>query len=194
MALIRYTALIVFFFTLTTTAHADWLLDREQSSLSYGSIKNNAIGEANSFSDISGTVTDKGLITLNINLASVETWVDVRNSRMKEFLFQVGLHPVATLTGDVDPAVFKKLAVGQSQTVETVFSLDLHGIKKDIEAELTVVRLAKDKVLVLPREMIFIEAEDFGLLEGLKKLQELASLSSITTVVPVNFYLIYRKH
>lgn len=193
MALIRCCT-FMFFIAFTTTAHADWTLDGEQSVLSYGSIKNNAIGEANSFSKLNGTITDKGKITLHINLASVETWVDTRNSRMKEFLFQVGAHPLATLIGDVDPANFKNLNVGQSLVVETVFSLDLHGIKKDIEAELLVIRLAKDKVLVLPNEMIFIEAGDFGLLAGLKKLQQLAKLSSITTAVPVNFHLIYRKN
>ena len=172
-------------------ALADWQLDADNSHLSYGSIKKNSIGESNHFQKIDGRISEDGDITLVIDLASVETWVDIRNTRMMKFLFNTEEFAVATLTGQVDMDSFNNLEVGEKVTLDVAFSLNLHGSQQPLEAELVVLRLAKDKVVVLPHEIIFLDAEKFGLLPGLKKLEELAKLPSISSAVPLAFYLTF---
>ncbi len=185
-------------FLLTTglvinTAKADWILDMENSGLSFGSIKKNSIGESNSFQHLDGRITAEGDITLLIDLASVETWVDIRNARMKEFLFEIQKFPVARLRGQIDMAKFEKLGIGEQQSVEASFDLDLHGFQQTFDAQLVVLRLSDKSVVVIPDDIIFLDVEKFNLLPGLKKLKELAKLPSISSSVPIIFHLSFNQ-
>ncbi|WP_417320376.1 YceI family protein [Emcibacter sp.] len=193
MKLPKILTSLVLLFVLTGPARADWLLDKDNSHLSFGSIKNNTIGESNHFGAIDSRISDEGEISLTLDLASVETWVDIRNERIGEFLFQTGMYPVATLSGQIDLDQFEDLAVGENQLIETSLVLDLHGQRKNVECELLVTRLGENRVMIVPHELIFLDAEDFDLLSGLQKLQELAGLPSISTAVPLSFYLTYSK-
>ncbi|WP_217352030.1 hypothetical protein [Ruegeria sp. HKCCA6837] len=65
-----------------------WTLDSDNSHLAYGTIKKNAVGEVNSFSKLSGHVTQDGHAEITIDLSSVETNIDIRNERMIEFVFR----------------------------------------------------------------------------------------------------------
>ena len=58
-----------------------------------------------------------GTASLDIDLASVNTGVDIRNERMREIFFAVAENPKATVTAALDPAGFAGLAVGQSVKV-----------------------------------------------------------------------------
>jgi len=192
--LIRKIFLLLGLFFLTTgVARADWLLDGEKSGLSYGSIKKNAIGENNNFRDFEGKITDKGDITLVIDLSSVETWVDIRNDRIKEYLFQIADFPVATLRGQVAMEKFKDLKVGGQMFFDTSFDLDLHGQMQTLDAELIILRLSEKTIVVIPSEFIFLDAEKFNLLTGLKTLQDLAKLPSISSAVPITFHLTFHQ-
>lgn len=197
MALIKLlTTFTLFLLTLTLTggaAHADWALDPEKSKLSYASIKKGSIGESNHFQKLDGRITAAGDITLLIDLSSVETWVDIRNSRMKEFFFKTIDFPVATLRGQIDMTKFNDLKIGGQQAFDLSFEFDLHGQSQTIEAELVILRLTENTVVVLPSEFIFLDAEKFNLLAGLKKLQQLAKLPSISSVVPINFHLTFTQ-
>ena len=174
-----------------TMARADWMLNMEKSSLSYGSIKKNSIGESNHFQRLEGQITEKGEITLLIDLASVETWVDIRNARMAEFFFQTMDYPTATLQGQVDMEKFSRLKVGDQQSFDITFDFDLHGQSQTIDAELIILRLTEKTVVVLSSNIIFLDVEKFNLLSGLKKLQEMAKLSSISSSVPIVFHLTF---
>ncbi|WP_138378772.1 YceI family protein [Luteithermobacter gelatinilyticus] len=184
---------LLFVVLTASLARADWVLEAENSHLSFGSIKKNTIGEVNHFTNIDSRISTNGTITLTIDLSSVETWIDIRNDRIRKYLWQTDRFPLATLRGTIDLAEFEKLAPGESLVIDTTFTLSLHGTERAIESELRVVRLAKDRVMVLPHELIFLDAENFGLLSGLLKLQELAGLPSISTAVPISFYLTYQK-
>ncbi|WP_321396559.1 YceI family protein [Emcibacter sp.] len=184
---------VVLLFSLTGPAQADWLLEEDNSHLSFGSIKKNTIGESNHFATVNSRISEAGEISLTIDLSSVETWVDIRNERIREFLFHTGMYPVATLAGQIDLAQFEELEIGENQLIETSLVLELHGQKKNVECELLVTRLGENRAMIVPHELIFLDAEDFDLLSGLKKLQELAGLPSISTAVPLSFYLTYVK-
>ncbi len=193
MAIKILSSIIGIYLLTIGVATADWTLDMENSSLSYGSIKKNTIGESNHFQNLDGQITDKGEITLLIDLGSVETWVDIRNARMKEFFFQTGEFPVARLQGQVDMDKFNELKVGGQLSADLALDFDLHGQEQTIEAELVILRLTADTVVVIPNDIIFLDVEKFDLLPGLKKLQELAKLSSISSTVPITFHLTFNR-
>ncbi|VAW05918.1 hypothetical protein MNBD_ALPHA01-1209 [hydrothermal vent metagenome] len=193
MTVKKLTATLAFFLLAIIPARADWILDMENSSLSYGSIKKNSVGESNSFRRLDGRITDQGDITLLIDLASVETWVDIRNARMKEFFFETNEFPTAELRGRIDMAKFEKLRIGGQQAVEVSFDLDLHGFQQTFDAQLVVLRSGEKTVVVIPGDIIFLDAEKFNLLPGLEKLKKLAKLPSISSSVPISFYLTFNQ-
>ncbi|MBB4211381.1 polyisoprenoid-binding protein YceI [Rhodothalassium salexigens DSM 2132] len=172
---------------------ADWTLAPDASSLSFGSVKADTVGESHRFESFDATVGDDGAFALTIDLASVETGIDIRNQRMREFLFEVAEFSKARLTGTLDLAAYRDLAVGAMAEADLTGTLSLHGMASDIQTAVTVVRLDQNRVGVFPRQIVFINTEAFGLTDGVDKLRQLAGLPSITGAVPVSFNLVFTR-
>lgn len=170
-----------------------WTLDAEASSLSFVSVKAGDIGEAHGFGSLAGSVSPEGKATLTIDLASVDTGIDIRNERMREFLFNVAAYPQATVTAQVDPAAFAALMVGESVEQKIDATLELRGIQTAVEAEVSVLRAGPDHVMVSTARPIIIDAGAIELTDGLAKLQELAGLPSISNAVPITFSLGFER-
>ncbi len=170
-----------------------WKLDSDGSVVSYASTKNGEVVEPNVFTGLSGEVSDDGAATVEIALTSLETFIDIRNERMREFVFKVADFPVATLTADLDMASFADLAPGD--VVESTFDVNIaaSGAETSYETTALVTRAADNRVLVASKTPIVVYAEDFGYLDGLAKLQDIAGLDSITPIVPVSFNLQFVK-
>lgn len=175
---------------LTGTA---WTLDGDASELSYVTIKAGEIAEANSFEGLSGSVSASGAATLEIDLASVSTGVDIRDERMREVLFVVADNPTANVTAQIDATAFEALGIGESAETTLDGTLSLKGIDAPFQAEVTVTRTGADSVLAVSNAPVIVEAARFELTEGLGQLQELAGLPSITPVVPVSFALTFTR-
>lgn len=194
---IKFTisALLIFLanILLSNTALADWKMDAKNSNISYGTIKNDAIGENNYFKTISGNITDEGEINIEIDLASVDTQLELRDERMRDIVFKVANNPKAKLTGNIDLKQFESLKNGENSVIETSVILELVGEVTEIDTTLVVVRLAENKVLVIPQNVLFIDADDFELVEAIETLRGLAGLDTISTVVPMSFYLTFTK-
>jgi len=170
--------------------HANsWVLDPALSNISFGSIKDDYFGESHSFGKTSGNVTADGAVTLELGLGSVETNIDIRNERLVSFIFNNA--PNATITADIDMDVLNALPVGGSTTIETYGTLNLLGVENDLDANFFVMRLSETQVLVDSNGMVMLSTEDAGINAGIDKLQELASLDSITRVSPVSLRLIF---
>jgi len=190
-SLINILATAVSGLWLATAASAGtWTLDAESSKLAFGSIKKDTVGEVHSFEKLSGTVAGDGMVKVEIDLASVQTNIDIRNERMIEHVFKNA--PAATLTAQIDMDEVKALGVGETTTLEIEGSLSLVGTEVEIEAELFVARLSEDQVLVTTNDMIFLNAEDAGINAGVTKLMELAKLPGITRTSPVTMRLIFK--
>lgn len=174
-------------------AEGSWTLDNARSHFSYVTVKAGTVAEANSFDTLSGSVAADGAATLEIDLSSVDTGVDIRNQRMREVLFDVAANPKASVTAKLDPASFDGLGVGQSKLVPISATLDLHGMSDKVDATLDVTRAGPDTVVVSTAKPIIIDAAAFGLGAGVEKLRELANLPAITPVVPVSFTLTYTR-
>ncbi|MDJ0978230.1 MAG: YceI family protein [Erythrobacter sp.] len=170
-----------------------WAVDADASSLSYVSVKSGEIAESNTFSGLSGSVSPDGAATLEIDLSTIETKVDIRNERMRDIFFEIADHPTASVTASIDPAAFEKLGVGQSVTQPLKATLNVKGVEAPIETQVSVTRTGEDGVLVTSTEPVIVYADALELTEGLATLQELAGLPSITPAVPVTFSIAFTR-
>jgi len=168
---------------------AAWVLDPALSNVSFGSIKNDYLGESHTFRKTSGSVTKDGDVTVNLGLGSVETNIDIRNERLVEFVFNNA--PNATITANIDMAELDALPVGGSTNIETSGTLNLLGIENELDANFFVMRLSETQVLVDSNGMVMLSTEDAEIDGGIDTLQELASLDGITRVSPVSLRLIF---
>ena len=174
-------------------AHADsWTLSGEGSALHYGSIKKDKIGEVNTFGNLSGSVSDEGVVTVEIDLASVETYIDIRNERMVEHVFGKD-NPTATITAQVDAGALDALKPGEMSMVDVEGTLTFAGKDVPIETAMVVTRLSDERAMVSTDGMIMLTMEELGLDGGIDKLMELAKLPGITRVAPVTMRLVFDK-
>jgi len=166
-----------------------WTLDGENSRLAFGSVKKDKIGEVHNFENLSGAVAADGSVTVDIDLTSVQTNIDIRNERINEHVF--GGMAAAKLTAQLDMDALNAIAVGGMSTVDIEGSLAFLGQSVDIEAEMFVVRVSESQVLVTSNDMLFVSAEDLGISAGIDKLMELAKLPGITRTSPVTVRMVF---
>ncbi|MGB0410421.1 MAG: c-type cytochrome [Pikeienuella sp.] len=173
-------------------ASADsWSLSADESKLAFGSIKKDKIGEVHHFKSISGGVSADGAVKIEVDLSSVETWIDIRNERMGTQVFS-GMPP-ATLTANVDLAALEALSVGGTMTDDVSGVLSLGGASVELEVAIFAARLSADKAIITTDEMIFVQMEELGVNDGITKLMEIAKLPSITRTTPVTMRLVFAR-
>ncbi|WP_319544572.1 YceI family protein [Ruegeria conchae] len=189
MKLLFKTITIASAFVAGPALAADWTLNPSASHLAYGTVKIDDVGEVNSFTNISGHVSEDGKVEIDIDLSSVETNIDIRNERMIEHVFRKAT--TATLTAEIDLDEVSKLDVGSSNTVEVDAKLSLAGTEVEFYTDMFILRVAEDTVMVSTNDMVFISTEDAGVSAGVDKLMELAQLPSITRTVPVTARLMF---
>jgi hypothetical protein len=174
------------------TGHAtaeSWQLSSEDSLVAYGSIKANVVGEVNKFNSIKGDISEDGLATVSIDLASVDTNVDIRNQRMIKYVFGDSAKAVLTATLDMD--AINALAVGDSTVLEVEGVLSFLGNEIDVDTNFFVAKLAESKLLATTDSMLMIPTEELGVNAGVDKLMEIAKLPSITRVSPVSLRFVF---
>lgn len=177
---------------ISTPALADWQLDNDFSRLNFVSVKKNTIGEAHKFNQLRGSLSDKGQLAIEIPLTSVETLIPIRNERMQKMLFETKVFPTAQLTATVATEHFN-LKEDESKIVTIGADLGLHGVNKLIQVEVMITRVSKNKLQVASLKPIILYPADFGLDQGVMKLQAIAQLPGITHSVPVSFVLTFNK-
>jgi len=170
-------------------AWADWELDNTQSTVNFVSIKNNLVGENNTIKALEGSIAVDGHAKLTIHLGSVETLIEIRNQRMRELLFETAEFPVATVTAQVDPALFAASNGGGVSQVDLPIKLALHGREKDLSAFVSVVVEDDGDLVVTTTHPVLVNAADFGLEGGVEALRKVAGLNAISSVVPVSMQL-----
>ncbi|MEE4202636.1 MAG: YceI family protein [Halieaceae bacterium] len=172
----------------SAVAQADWAI-APASSLSYVSVKNNAIAENNTISGLSGGLSDGGELTVSIDLTSVDTGVSIRNERMQTMFFEVSKFATAEVSAQLDPAELTALADGKPVQRSVALTLNLHGMEKDLSADVLAVQ-AGGKIHVTSTRPVLLNAADFGLEGGVTALREIAGLDAISTAVPVTIHLV----
>ena len=164
-------------------AQADWSVN-DTSRVGFVSIKNNAIGENNAFERVSGGISETGAVTVNIDLASVETGVGIRNERLQKMLFNVVNFPQATVSAQLSEQQLMALKSGGSVAESVSVSVALHGNTVSKQVELAAAK-AGNTVRVTTTQPIVITAAEFGLEAGVAALQQIAGLKAISRSIPV---------
>jgi Uncharacterized conserved protein len=183
------TAILIFF---SLTVQAQYQLDEGESSLYFVSIKKNKIGEVHSFSQLAGSINDKGFASIRVNLASVKTHIEIRDERMKSMLFETDRFPEAVVTTQIVGIQNGLVAVGERVVKTVELSLNLHGQLKTLQAIVQIVGLSNGALGVSSVKPILLNAADFELGAGIEKLMDVAKLPSISTAVPVSFNLVFK--
>ena len=178
---------------LIAPARAEWALDNDASRINFISTKANSAAEIHTFGIVDGSVDDEGNVTISIDLDSVDTAIEIRDERMREMLFETGEYPSATLAAQVDTAAIEALDVGEATVITAEGQLQLHGTSTSVTVEVSVARLAEDRILVASRKPVIVNAGQVGLLGGVEKLREVAGLPSISPAVPVTFVLAFDR-
>lgn len=166
-----------------SSAWADWRVT-EKSSISYVSLKNNAVAENNRLTGLTGGIDADGTLSVSIDLASVETGVDIRNQRMAELFFEVARFPQAQITGKVSDDQLAALLAGEVIDTAIPLTLDLHGVSATLTAKLRAYQVA-DTLYVNSTEPLLLQTAQFDLLGGVEALRNIAGLKAIAQVVPV---------
>ncbi len=170
----------------------EWSIESGLSRVSFISIKKQDIAEVHHFTKVNAILTEREF-RLEIPLSSVDTQIEIRDERMKTFLFEVAKFPKLELSAKVTPEQAVNLEVGQSQLVTVNADISLHGVNKSKEVTVMVSRLSENRLQLASFQPILIKASDFDLQIGVTKLKEIARLSSISDAVPVTFVLSLMK-
>lgn len=178
----------------TATAQADgWTLSADDSKVAFGSIKKDTVGEAHHFTGLSGSVAENGEATIEIDVTTLETWIDIRNERMLKYVFNAVDFPKVVITTQIDMDDVKELKPGQSEVISANALLRLADKEVKIETDLFVLAVGEDKVLVTTDELIMLPTGELGIDAGVDTLMELAKLPGITRVTPVTLRLMFEK-
>ena len=169
-----------------------WQIDEAASSLGFVSVKNGAIVEGHRFTSLSGGVVGD-TASLSVDLASVDTAIEIRDERMRTMLFEVAEFPMAQVDIEIDGAAIEALAVGATLETQVSGTLSLHGVEAPISAAVVATRTAADAVTVASARPVVIAAAPFGLGEGIERLRAVAGLAAITPSVPVSFSLRFTR-
>lgn len=185
-------AIVLGMFALSTASAApNWTLDPANSTLTYQSVKKNTIVETNKIRNLTGTLSADGNARVVFDLDSVDTGVDLRNVRMRFLFFETYKFPTAELTAKVDPAAFADLATKRRIKATLPFKLSLHGVEKELSANVVVTMVSDSMVSVASEAPVAVHVEDFGLLGNVEKLQQAANVTNIVPTASVSFDFVF---
>ncbi len=156
-----------------------WTLDPAASALRFQSVKNETKAEQSGFATLTGSIGADGAVEVRVALDSVDTKIDLRNVRMRFLFFETFKFPEAVITANLAAADLADLDEVRRKTLPMTVTLSLHGVSKDIQADVVVTLLTDDRVSVASSAVINVGTADFALDEGIRKLEEAASVKII---------------
>ncbi|BDX06590.1 DUF1592 domain-containing protein [Planctobacterium marinum] len=178
----------------------DWLLNAENSQLTYVSVKKEHTAEINSFTSpqdeppaISGSIDENGEALLRIDLTDVATGVDIRNSRLQSLLFETLYLPDAWFSLQLGEDYLSQLQSGEVSQDTITGELSLHGIRLDVSAQVLVSKISATELSVSNIQPVIIDSKSFDMDAGIEALRVIANLTSIGEAVPVYFNLVFEK-
>ncbi len=156
-----------------------WVLQPEGSVLGFQSVKNDTKVEMNSIATFTGSISPQGDAEVHVALDSIDTHIDLRNVRMRFLFFETFKFPEAVITTTLDPALLAELPAKHRIIANIPFTLTLHGVAKQMTADVAVTLVSPDMVTVASVGVIPVSAADFNLTEGVSKLQDAASVKLV---------------
>ena len=190
---IRLWALFALLSAFSPVSLADWSLMHAESDIAFVTVKNNAVVESHTFTQFTGSVSAEGEAQVNIDLASVETQIPIRNERMAAMLFETVRFPSLKITSKFDPATLGKMEEGASLHIDVPAKITMHGTHADMRLPIVITKLSAKRFQVVTAKPIVAYASQFDLTQGVEALRVIAKLATITPAVPVTFSLIFEQ-
>ncbi|MDN7124117.1 YceI family protein [Pseudidiomarina sp. 1APP75-32.1] len=164
----------------------NWQLDSENSSLHFVSVKNDHVAEVHRFTEINGDLTD-GKLTINIPISSLDTDIAIRNERMHKHLFDSAEYPLVTATAQIPDELYDTSTTLGTLPAVVPLTVFIAGEAVDVDAVVQINKLSSDRIVATTSQPVLISTREFGLVEGVNQLREIAGLDRIDYVVPVTF-------
>ncbi|MES2675083.1 MAG: cellulase family glycosylhydrolase [Pseudomonadota bacterium] len=168
-----------------------WQLSATDSYLNFVTTKNSHTIEVHKFDSLSGSLTDAGVATLVVDLASVNTANTLRDQRLRDLFFETGLFPSAIATFNVDAAAVNAIPVGQSALVDLAGTLDLHGVAALMSTKVLVQKATATRVVVQSLAPVIVRSADHNLTAGVEALRAAVGIVSVSGIAPVDFVLVF---
>jgi polyisoprenoid-binding protein YceI len=180
------------------TAAAAWRIDAANSNINFVTMKAGqagagGIGEVQRFSRFNGGMTTGGRVSFDVDLASVDTGVEIRDERLRTMLFNVKATPRANFVAQMEPALIQAVPAAGSRDVDLAGELTLAGQTKPVAAKLRVTRLAGGTLQVATRAPIVVDANQYGLKPGVEAMREVMGLNFLASAAPVTFSLVLNE-
>lgn len=173
---------------------AGWGLQPAASKLNFQTIKSQTIVELSSFANLRGEIAPDGVATVTISLDSVDSGIDLRNVRLRFLLFETFKFPEAVVTMRLNPADLRELPNQHRITLKAAkYDLSLHGVTRPMTSDIVVTMLSDTLVSVSSAAPISVAAADFGLSDGVKKLED-ANQVPIIPSGSVTFDFMFQKN
>jgi len=185
------------FVTITASEEVEFTgysMDAVNSSVHFVSTKKLHTIESNTFTKLSGDISEAGIATLDIDLTSVETGNATRNQRLQDHVFETNSFSTARVTLTVSTDELVGMHTGDELTKSITASLDLHGYIIELQTDVQITKLINGSILVRNTSPINLHTDDFSLTEGIDYIKDLANLDVISYAVPVNFTLIFNAN
>lgn len=183
----------------TPFVNTGWVVDGTQSNLNFVTTKAGqagvgGIGEVQTFKRFTGGMDATGQIKLVIDLASVDTGVEIRDERLRTMLWNIKATPQATFTAKLSAENLTKLSsdtTGDATSdMDVAGQLELAGQTKPVNAKLRAIRTSGNKIMVVTRAPIIINSNDYGLKAGVEAMREVMNLNFLASTAPVSFSLV----
>ncbi len=163
-------------------------LDGAKSQLKVTSIKNDRVAELFSFSEVSGSLNEEsGEALIIVALNSIDSGIDIRDQRMKKYLFNTDRYKTAEFRARVDVQALKSLTPGEPRSMRLSGELSISGKTLPIHFATQVTKLSGGAISVVTVEPAFIDSNAVEMAPGIEKLRSLAGLKNINLSVPVTF-------
>lgn len=150
------------------------------------------VTESSRFTRFAGNINAGGKITLDIDLTSVNTGIEIRDERVRTMLFNVKAMPQASFSAQLDPALMSSLPAGTARDIDLQGSLTLANQTRPVVAQLRWIRQSDGSIQAWTRAPIVVDAAQYGLKPGVEALREIVGLNFLSTSAPVSLALVLR--
>ncbi|MDO1508829.1 MULTISPECIES: YceI family protein [unclassified Neisseria] len=168
---------------------ADW--EVSNAGITFLSSKINkqlgSVTEQSRFTASQAMLGKDGEFKMEVDLSSVNTGIEIRDQRLKDWVFETAKFAKANVTGKVDVDTVNKLAIGETVNLKQPLVLDIHGKQINLEADLSAQRISADKIMVSTLSPVLLDVKAMDMVGGVAQLVEVMGLSSIVQQVPVSF-------
>lgn len=147
----------------------------------------NSITEQSSFTASKSQLDTEGNFIMSIDLSSVKTNIDLRDQRLKDWVFEIGKFANAEISGKVEMSAINNLKDGDAISLQQPLLINIHGKKINFNADLSIQRNMDNKITVSTRSPVVLDVKQMGMTEGVARMVEVMGLSSIVEQVPISF-------